>query len=146
MAVEAAYYHGVRARRHPDDYPPKIRGLIEDWSIDAGHAICSRRRITCPSSGTEMRTCVRRYLDNVDYTGDAEVRLRRRTTTGDPAFNSPWSYLGFPDGLGPVRAEPDGLPLAVQLVGGSWCEDDLLAVSVMLEETIGFDHRLPPVP
>ncbi len=35
MAVEAASYHGDRMRRHPDDYPPKVRSLIEhglSWS------------------------------------------------------------------------------------------------------------------
>ena len=29
MGVEAASYHAERMRHHPEDYPPKIRGLIE---------------------------------------------------------------------------------------------------------------------
>ena len=30
MAVEAAAYHEPRLRRHPDDYGPRIRSLIEE--------------------------------------------------------------------------------------------------------------------
>ena len=30
MAVEAAAYHASRLRRHPDDYAPKIRSLLEE--------------------------------------------------------------------------------------------------------------------
>ena len=39
------------------------------------------------------------------------------STTGDPAFNSPWSYTGLPTVSFPIGLAPDGLPVAVQLVG-----------------------------
>jgi aspartyl-tRNA(Asn)/glutamyl-tRNA(Gln) amidotransferase subunit A len=65
-------------------------------------------------------------------------------TTGNPAFNSPWSYAGLPTVSLPFDWA-DGLPLAVQLIGERWCEDDLLAVAATLEETIGFEPRPLPL-
>ena len=32
------------------------------------------------------------------------------STTGDPAFNSPWSYLGFPTVSFPIGFSADGCP------------------------------------
>jgi Asp-tRNA(Asn)/Glu-tRNA(Gln) amidotransferase A subunit family amidase len=57
------------------------------------------------------------------------------STTGDPAFNSPWSFTGSAALSFPIGLSPDGLPLALQLVDcypfrefalirtGRWCED-----------------------
>ena len=39
------------------------------------------------------------------------------SSTGDPAFNSPWSYNGLPTVVLPVRLSPEGLPIGIQLVG-----------------------------
>ena len=48
------------------------------------------------------------------------------STTGNPAFNSPWSLLGLPTVSFPIGFSADGLPLAVQLVGGADSDLDLL--------------------
>jgi aspartyl-tRNA(Asn)/glutamyl-tRNA(Gln) amidotransferase subunit A len=66
-------------------------------------------------------------------------------TTGDPAFNSPWSYTGLPAVSLPFKWTQDGLPLAVQLVGLPWCETDLLATAAMLEADIAFERRALPL-
>jgi aspartyl-tRNA(Asn)/glutamyl-tRNA(Gln) amidotransferase subunit A len=54
-------------------------------------------------------------------------------TTGDPIFNSPWTYSGQPAITIPMELSPDGLPLGIQLIGrrndeaglfraAAWCE------------------------
>ena len=47
------------------------------------------------------------------------------STTGDPAFNSPWSYTGLPTVSFPIGLATDGLPVAIQLVGWimPWIDD-----------------------
>ncbi|MGQ0637053.1 MAG: hypothetical protein ACT4QC_20785, partial [Planctomycetaceae bacterium] len=47
-------------------------------------------------------------------------------TTGDPAFNSPWSFLGLPSVSFAIGLEGAGLPLAVQLIGRAGDEPRLL--------------------
>jgi Asp-tRNA(Asn)/Glu-tRNA(Gln) amidotransferase A subunit family amidase len=57
-------------------------------------------------------------------------------STGDPAFNSPWSYTGLPTVSLPTGQFSEGLPLSLQLVGlpgedlallrsAAWCEQVL---------------------
>ena len=62
-------------------------------------------------------------------------------TTGDPAFNSPWSYTGLPTVSLPCAWTADGLPLALQLVGKRWSEDRLLSYAAWCERAIGFEAR-----
>ncbi len=58
-------------------------------------------------------------------------------TTGDPVFNSPWSYTGLPTVTIPVGRSPEGLPLGLQLVGRAWGEAGLLAAAAWCEEAVG---------
>ena len=66
-------------------------------------------------------------------------------TTGNPAFNSPWSYIGFPAVSLPSAWTSDGLPLAIQLVDVPWSEAELLAVSAWCEGTLRVEQREPPL-
>ncbi len=66
-------------------------------------------------------------------------------STGDPAFNSPWSYTGFPTISFPVGQSPDGMPLAIQLVGRPWSEHELFPVAVWCEDALGVRLGEPPV-
>ncbi len=58
------------------------------------------------------------------------------STTGNPAFNSPWSYTGLPTVSFPVGLASDRLPVAVQLVG-EWLGDSrLLYIALWCEQAI----------
>lgn len=57
-------------------------------------------------------------------------------TTGDPAFNSPWSFLGVPTVSVPTGLADDGLPLALQVVGVTLNELRLLDVAQWCEQAI----------
>src|SRR5208282_579223 len=65
-------------------------------------------------------------------------------TTGDPVFNSPWSYTGLPVVSFPAGRSAEGLPLSIQLVGRPWSEPYLLAVAAWCEEKLGFELPEPP--
>jgi Asp-tRNA(Asn)/Glu-tRNA(Gln) amidotransferase A subunit family amidase len=143
MAVEAAAYHGDRLRRHPDDYPPRIRSLIE-----AG--------LSVPVTDYHHTTThYRAFRDEIDraFVDSWETFATPATTgpapapdtTGDPALNAPWSYSGLPTVSLPIGWSADGLPLAVQLTGRRWCEDDLLGVAARLEPDTGFVGRPLPL-
>src|SRR5262249_41193273 len=59
-----------------------------------------------------------------------------RSTTGDPAFNSPWSYTGLPAVNFPIGLSPDGLPLGLQLIGRPGGEVGLLAIARWCESAL----------
>jgi aspartyl-tRNA(Asn)/glutamyl-tRNA(Gln) amidotransferase subunit A len=64
------------------------------------------------------------------------------STTGDPAFNAPWSYTGLPT-VSFLAGWTGGLPLALQLVGPAWGEAELLAAAVWCEEALAAERREP---
>ena len=58
--------------------------------------------------------------------GEAPAGLE---STGDPLFNRAWTWLGLPCVSLPFGMGPNGLPLAVQLVGQHEREGALLALA-----------------
>jgi aspartyl-tRNA(Asn)/glutamyl-tRNA(Gln) amidotransferase subunit A len=142
MAVEAAAYHEPRLRRHPDDYQPRIRALLEEGLATpaAEYARCKehQRRLA-----REMEAC----LEGVDalLTPATVGPAPAADTTGDPAFNSPWSYTGLPTVSIPAGWTDEGLPLAIQLVGRAWGEAELLAAAAWCEGRLAVQPREPLV-
>jgi aspartyl-tRNA(Asn)/glutamyl-tRNA(Gln) amidotransferase subunit A len=142
MAVEAVTFHETRLRRHPEDYGPNIRALLEE-----GLACPAAEYARCKEHQRQLSRDMRICLEELD------VLLSPATTTpapdagstGDPAFNSPWSYTGLPTVCFPVAMSPDGLPLGIQLVGQRFAEDKLFAAALWCEAALGFDIEEPPV-
>jgi hypothetical protein len=105
MAVEAAAFHQERLRRHPDDYDPWIRGLLEEG-------------LKCPAP--EYARCkqhqkqLRREME--DCFAGVEILLTPATTgpapdassTGDPAFNSPRAGVRSLQAASKAAAPRDG--------------------------------------
>jgi aspartyl-tRNA(Asn)/glutamyl-tRNA(Gln) amidotransferase subunit A len=142
MAVEAAQFHETRLRRHPEDYSPCIRALLEEG-------------LACPAP--EYARCKKHQHELSDAMTKALIKLHviltpatigaapAATTTGDPAFNSPWSYTGLPTISLPAGRSADGMPLAIQLVGLPWSEHELFAVAAWCEQILGWERREPPL-
>jgi aspartyl-tRNA(Asn)/glutamyl-tRNA(Gln) amidotransferase subunit A len=144
MAVEAATYHEERFLRHPDDYPPRIRELIEEGIACRGVGYSKAfwfmdelRRIASAMLGRGNRSVVAVTAATSDFAPTAD-------TTGDPKFNSPWSFTGLPTISLPSGWSADGLPCAIQLIGDHGKEADLFGVATWCQEALGFERR--PIP
>ena len=141
MAVEAAAYHEPRLRRHPDDYGPNIRSLLEE-----GLATAAPEFVRVKAHQEQLTHDMRYY-----FLGEKTVMLCPATTgpaptadtTGDPAFNSPWSYTGLPTINIPIGLSPDGLPLGLQLVGQYQEEAKLLEAAAWCEEVLNVEMGEP---
>jgi aspartyl-tRNA(Asn)/glutamyl-tRNA(Gln) amidotransferase subunit A len=141
MAVEAAAYHELRLRRHPEDYPPNIQQLLEE-----GLACPALEYARCKAHQHRLAEEMAGCLNGVDalLTPATTQAAPDARTTGDPAFNSPWSYTGLPTVSLPASWSSDGLPLGIQLVGRPWDEAALLTAAAWCEEVLGFERREPP--
>jgi aspartyl-tRNA(Asn)/glutamyl-tRNA(Gln) amidotransferase subunit A len=141
MAVEAAAYHEPRLRKHPEDYGPCIRSLLEEGLATPAPEFVRVK---------EHQEQVRRDLRYASM-GDETVSLCPATTgpapatdtTGDPAFNSPWSYTGSPTVSIPIGLSPDGMPLALQLVGSNRDEAKILKAAAWCELVLNVDLGEP---
>ena len=136
MAVEAAAYHQSRYKRHPEDYPPRITELLNE-----GIACPAPEYARCKSHQAELRRVLDLFSFGTLLTPATTGPAPSADTTGDPAFNSPWSYTGLPTVSLPFAWTPGGLPLCLQLVGKRWQEASLLEVAGWCEEVIGFERR-----
>src|SRR4029079_1792879 len=59
-------------------------------------------------------------------------------TTGNPRFNSPWSYAGLPAVTIPCALSPAGLPIGIQLVGPANRDEQLLHTAAWCEDRLNF--------
>ena len=141
-AAQAALNHADRFERHPDDYPPRITQLVRD-----GLAVSSQTLLAGLRFRRAMRRNVSMLLDRTTFLTPAAPDVPPGPdSTGSPAFNSPWTFLGLPVVSLPAGRTADGLPFAVQLVGGFRGEAGLFVHARRVEAALGFAHRLPPVP
>lgn len=142
MSTEAAAFHGERLRRYPDDYPPKITELLREGLATSGVDMLATQR---------HHRELREHLDNrFPQKMDAYLTLATigpppdTSTTGSNLFQAPWSYMGLPTISLPFAWTDDGLPMCVQLTGGYYGEDELVAVAATLENDIAFEPREVP--
>ena len=130
MAFELGNSHRDRFRKLRFDYQPTVAGLIEEGILTKGDEYEKARR-------DQERAIV--GSESLMRDVDALVCPAARgvapdpSTTGDPEFNSRWTYTGQPGITIPMELSPDGLPLGIQLIGrrfddvglfraAAWCE------------------------
>jgi amidase len=65
------------------------------------------------------------------------------SSTGDPMFCGPWSFIGVPSISLPSAVGASGLPLAIQLVAAAGREDRLFAAAAWCERVLDF-RASPP--
>ena len=59
-------------------------------------------------------------------------------------FAAPWNFAGWPAMTVPAGLDPNGMPLAVQLVGRPGQESTLIAVAAQLEQLRPWPQTVPP--
>lgn len=135
MSSEAASVHQDNFRSRQGDYRRKLRGLIASGLLVPTSAYLRAQRIR----GRFIEE-VRRTLKGLDclITPSAPTpALHGLESTGDAAFNSPWSLTGFPSITVPSALTKDSLPLGIQLINLPYQEEALLHVAQWCEETLG---------
>ena len=139
--AEAAAYHGPLYARHADEYPPRIRDAIREGraisAVDYLAAQHARRAFR-----EEMAPIAARYDALITPTAPASAP-RGLDSTGDPSFCAPWSFAGMPAIALPSGLDATGLPLSIQLVGGTFAEARLLGAAGWCEEAIAFSATPP---
>jgi Asp-tRNA(Asn)/Glu-tRNA(Gln) amidotransferase A subunit family amidase len=141
MARDAAAYHRQTYKAFRDSYGPKIAALIEE-----GLAATKEEY----AAALDHLNAFRRRMESVFSQGTLAVLPATNTTapnrldtTGDPIFNSIWSFAGFPAVTVPCGLAADGMPCGLQLVGPPNSDLRLLAAAMWCEREIGFDDTPP---
>ncbi|MSR30275.1 MAG: amidase [Gemmataceae bacterium] len=142
MAKEAAAVHAYWMSRRPRDYPPCITSLIQEGVQYSNQEY---------QSALEARSFWRSQMVNLK--GDCDALLVPATstpapesaTTGNPIFNSPWSYTGMPSLSLTSGCSEEKLPLGFQIVGDYWEEPALLQLGKWCENALNIVPLVPPL-
>jgi Asp-tRNA(Asn)/Glu-tRNA(Gln) amidotransferase A subunit family amidase len=141
MAVDAAEMHFQSFTQQRDAYGPQLSGLIEEgmssFAVDYALALRHHARFQ-----QDIREIIR---DSVVAVTPATVTPAPPglDSTGDPQFNSPWSYAGVPTVTIPCGLADDGLPCGLQLIGAIGAESHLLSVAAWCEGILAFNEKPP---
>ena len=141
LEVEAAAAHAAMFAVNADAYGPGIAGLVR-----AGQAHRPAQVAAAERARAAFRDEVAPLLASVDALlspvapGPAP---RRSDGTGDFTLCAPWSFIGVPSISIPTGLDDDGLPLALQLIGGAGRLERLLGTAAWCERLVGFDGRPP---
>lgn len=143
ISIEANEFHGLRVRRCPDDYPPKITELIESSrSRSAGSYLAAmnlRKFLTNAFNAIFEQTTFIVTPATRDY-------APTRESTGTAAFNWPWSFIGLPTLSIPLITTGDVLPHSLQLIANHQNERNLFEAANEIERSIERKQCLPPTP
>ena len=133
--AEAGAAHADSYRRHAEAYRPRIR-----VGVELGQCIPADVYLRAQRIRRQARRDVAPLLARYDalVMPSALGPAPDRSTTGDAAFNGPWTGLGVPTVSLPTGLAGDGLPLGTQLIGAPFEEARLLAAARWAEAVIGF--------
>ncbi len=140
MAAEAANVHSAWLDEFPDEYPARIKELIlEGQTVRAVDYLRAKGR-QLPVMFQILEALLGREANALINPATVGAPPNP-STTGDPAFNSPWTFSQLPTVSLPMGLGTDGMPLAVQLVG-CFCRDyELLHTAEWCESAIRTSRR-----
>ncbi|MDA0832458.1 MAG: amidase [Planctomycetota bacterium] len=133
MLTDMTAYHRQTLAKHPDDFKPGIRGLLQEGltlkAVDYLHALEHQCRFT---------SAMNEILDDFDVlvTPAARGPAPSPETTGDPSFNAPFSYTGQPVVTIPMGLSPEGLPMGLQIIGQSGKDEEVIRTAAWCEEQL----------
>ena len=142
MNVECAGFHHANHRIRAADYGPRIRGGMEMGMI-------------IPTSTYMKAQRLRRQFraDMSELASRADVIMTPATpapapkdlnTTGDAAFQQPWTAAGLPTVVVSTGLSELGMPMAVQF-GGPWAQEGQVLGAAQWCERIAALNQAPPV-
>lgn len=134
MAVDAAQYHQANFAAQPDRYGRHVRALIEEGlratGVEYSQATAHQQRFRAELAALWPDG----YVALAPATPTPAPPTRE--TTGDPRFNAPWSYCGFPVVNIPCGWSVTRLPCGLQLIGKPHSEWELLRTAVWCENLL----------
>ena len=142
MNVECAAFHQANHRTRAADYGPRIRGGIEMGLIMPPAVYQKAQRLR-----RQFRADLNRLAGQVDVVMTPATPApapRDLNTTGDAAFQQPWTAAGLPTVVVPTGLSELGMPMAVQF-GGPWAQEGQVLGAAQWCERVAGLQQAPPV-
>ena len=139
MFAEASAVHEAKFRENPRLYRPHMQGEVYSGLLIPSSTYLHAKRIQGKFKA-ELAASMG-DLDALLTPSAPTPALKWLTSTGDAAFNAPWSLAGYPTVTIPSGLTPDRLPLGVQLIAKPYEEVNLLGVAAWCESALPFEEE-----
>lgn len=142
LRAECAAFHRDNFHSDSEQFAPNLREAIE-----VGLKITAVEYVEAQRIRMAFRQEVPDLLRDVDALltpATPSAAPRDLTTTGEKAFQAPWTTAGLPAITLPTGLDSGSMPLGVQLVGSWFKEVELLNVARWCESVLGF-VSVPPL-
>ncbi len=138
MAFELANTHRDRFRQLRFDYRSSVLGLIQEGILITASQYESARRDQARAAAESEA-----LMQDIDalVCPAANGPAPDPSTTGNPIFNSSWTFTGQPAITFPMGLSDEGLPLGIQLIGRRFDDVGLFRAAAWCEAIL---PRLPP--
>ena len=141
MTTEAADVHRDWFAARADEYSPNVRQVIEDGLGASAVDYLGAKRVQ-----REFAAAVDAALEGFDVLltpAAPSAAPRDLSGTGDPMFQTPFTFGGFPAISLPATLDANGMPLAIQLAAKRWDDRLLLQTAALAERALGFSEAPP---
>ena len=138
--AEAAAFHRATYPIRRDQYSPRIAALLDEGlalpAVDHAEALIRREDLR-----NELAQLLHQHEDLLGCLvmpatlGPAPGL----DTTGEPTFNAPWSYVGWPSLTIPCGLAESGLPVGLQFIAVT--VPQVFAMAGLCERILGFHDR-----
>ncbi len=138
MSSETAAIHKNLLEKNKGNYRYNIRGFIK-----SGHLVDAVTYINALRLKKIFQEEIEKILKEVDYlvTPSAPTPAPYGlSSTGNMAFNAPWSFSGSPTITIPTGLTKNGLPLGLQIIGSRYSDRNLHNFAYDLEKVFKFSH------
>ena len=140
MSSETAAVHKNLLENNMKKYRYNIRGFIK-----SGHLVDAVSYINAFRIKNIFTEQIENTLNEVDYliTPSAPTPAPYGlSSTGNMAFNAPWSFSGSPTITLPTRLTKKGLPLGLQIIGSLYSDINIHSLAQKLEKVFNF-NKIP---
>ena len=144
MNVECAGFHAENHRTRAADYGPRIRSGIEMGLITPSATYLKALKLR-----RQFRADMNRMAEQVDILmmpATPAPAPKDLNTTGDAAFQAPWTAAGLPTVVVPTGLSSLGMPMAVQFAAPMGEEGRLLGAGLRCEQVAGLKQSPPNYP
>ena len=141
MNVDCAGFHEANHRIRAADYGPRIRAGIEMGLIIPPTTYLKAQRLRRQFRADMGEMAAR--VDVVMTPATPAPAPKDLNTTGDAAFQVPWTAAGLPTVTVPTGLSDLGMPMAVQF-GGPWAEEGRVLGAAQWCERIAGLNQGPP--
>jgi aspartyl-tRNA(Asn)/glutamyl-tRNA(Gln) amidotransferase subunit A len=136
MYVDAAEYHERAFRLNRADFSTTMANMLQEGisipGVEYARALRHQNRFS-----EDIRGCFEEQNHFAATPATPTAAPPSLETTGDPSFNSPWTYAGVPAVTLPCGLDEVGMPIGLQLIGGPHRDEDLLRAAAWCETRLG---------